>query len=241
MMRVRAAIVSLAFLAAGAASADAQVVQNSFQITVSTGYQNFAGGSGFKGSAWTLGATSTYFVTPAIGIGLWTDISFPEADGTKFPLIALSYGDSTTLSSVNQGVDIWNFGAHLKLQLPDRSFAPFALVGGGGYLMFLDPQQQDRLKKESGYMVLLGVGFDYAVTDRIGFEILATDHFYPDWGLKDDMFQIYPATTRPVGLNANRKTVINVRYPELNPSADALSNAVHNFSIVAGVSFVPGG
>lgn len=241
MMRVRAAIVGLAVLAVGATSVDAQVVQDHFQVTAFTGYQNYAGGSGFLSSAWTLGATTSYYVSPAIGIGLWTDLSFPEADGTRFPLISLSYGDSTTLTSVNQGVDIWNFGAHVKLQLPNRSFAPFALLGGGGYLMFLDPQQQDRLKKESGYLILLGVGFDYAVTERLGFEVLATDHYYPDWGLRDDPFKIYPASQVPVGLGANRQSVINVRYPDLNPSADALSNSVHNFSIVAGVSFVPGG
>ena len=241
MMRVRAATMGLVLLAVGAVSVDAQVVQNSFQVTAFTGYQNYAGGSGFMSSAWTLGATTSYYVTPAIGLGLWTDVSFPEADGTRFPLVSLSYGDSTTLTSVNQGVDVWNFGAHVKLQLPNQGFAPFALVGGGGYLMFLDPQQQSRLKKESGFVVLLGVGFDFAVTERIGFEILATDHFYPSWNLQDDPFQIYTATDRPVGLGNNRQSVINIRYPDLNASEDALSNSVHNFSIVAGVSFVPGG
>jgi hypothetical protein len=241
MMRVRAAILGLALLSFGATSADAQVVQNSFQVTALTGYQNYAGGSGFLSSAWTLGATASYFITPAIGLGIWTDVSFPEADGTRFPLVSLAYGDSTTLSSVNQGVDIWNYGAHVKLQLPNRSFAPFALLGGGGYLMTLDPQQQSRLKKESGFVVLLGVGFDFAVTERIGFELMATDHFYPSWDMQKDPFQIYPAEDTPVGLTANRQSVINVRYPDLNPSEDALSDAVHNFSIVAGVSFVPGG
>ncbi|MGD8699572.1 MAG: hypothetical protein PVJ43_09800, partial [Gemmatimonadales bacterium] len=66
MMRVRAAILGLALLSFGATSADAQVVQNSFQVTALTGYQNYAGGSGFLSSAWTLGATASYFITPAI-------------------------------------------------------------------------------------------------------------------------------------------------------------------------------
>jgi hypothetical protein len=240
MMRVRATVLGLALLIAGAGSVDAQMVQNSFQVAAYTGYQGYAGGSSLRSGAWTLGGAATYYVSSAVGLGFWTDLSFPEADGAKFPLASLDFNDSTTLNSINQGIQMWNFGAHAKFQLPNARTAPWAMVGGGGYLMFLDSQQQDRLRSESGIVVLLGLGVDFAVSEAVGFQLSFQDHWYPSWGLQDDIFRIWPVDPEPVGLTNRLTSALNTRFPELNGNPDDLSNSIHNFSVVAGVTFVPG-
>ncbi|UCF21343.1 MAG: porin family protein [Gemmatimonadota bacterium] len=239
MKRFGATIVGLAFLAV-AASADAQVAQNEFQVAAYGGYQSFGGGSGLKAGP-TLGGSASYYVTENIGIGIWTDLTFGEVDGSKFPIAALSFGDSTTLNVINQPADIWNYGLNLNLRLPlGGSLVPYAVLGGGGYRVFLDPQQWSGVASETGLIVRLDFGVNFAATEALGFQLAVTDHWYPDWGLQDDFFKLYPVSDQPVGLGQQRKNVINDRFPELNPDTNALSNSVHNFSIVAGVTLVPG-
>jgi opacity protein-like surface antigen len=238
MKRFGATIVSLAFLVVGAASADAQV-QNEFQVAAFGGYQSYASGSALKAGP-TLGGSASYFLTPNIGIGVWTDLAFTEVDGTMFPIAAFSFRDSTTFNVINQPTEIWNYGGHVTLQLPlGGGLSPFGLLGVGGYTMFLDPQQWDGLASESGLVVMLDFGLNYAASETVGFQIGITDHWYPSWDLQDDFSKLYPVDEDPVGLGAQRKSVINDRFPDLNPDLSALSNSVHNFSIVAGVTLVP--
>jgi len=229
MMRVRATILTLALLIAGATNADAQAVQDNFQVAATTGYQTYADNSGLKSGAWTVMGTATYYVANAIGVGVWTDLSFAEADGSKFPVSAQSYIDSTTLNTLNQPLQIWNYGAHVKLQLPEASLTPYALLGGGGYVMFLDAQQQDELAKVTGGVVLLGLGADWAVTETLGVELFVADHFYPSWTPGN----IYPAD----------EDFIDTQFPQLSSGVIEdinESKSIHNFSVVLGVTVVPG-
>ena len=226
MMRVRATILALALLIAGAASVNGQAVQKNFQVAATTGYQTYDSGSGLKSGAWTVMGTATYYVSNAIGIGVWTDISFAEADGSKFPVASLSFIDSTTLNTLNQPLQIWNWGAHVKLQLPERTLTPYALLGGGGYVMFLDAQQQDELSKVAGGVVLFGLGADWALSNVIGVELALYDHFYPDWKPEE----IYPAD----------EDFIDTQFPQLSSGIEGLSESIHNFSVVLGVTVVPG-
>lgn len=237
MMSIRTALTSLAILSVAALSANAQVVQNRFQIVAHGGWHIYADGSGLTDGP-TIGGDATYFFTPAIGIGLYTDITFTEADGEKFPVLELSFQDSSTFNVVNQPLDIWTYGAHVKLQLPGQRIGPFGLVGAGGYTVFLDPQQQDGNRNTSGFMVRLGAGVDFAVSEMVGFHISVMDAFYPNWDVKDRPERIYPATEI---IEGSRRSGPTTRFPELNPDPNALSNSVHNFKFVAGVTLIPGG
>lgn len=225
-MRIRTAVVGLAFLTAGALSAQAQVVEQSFQIVASGGWHTYSGGSGLKGGP-SLGGEATYYLTPSIGVGIYTDLTFAEVDGKMFPVAALSYVDSTTLHYINQGVDVWTYGVHGKLQLMSgRAIQPFALGGVGGYTVFLDPQQNDRNEDFSRFMLRLGVGADFAMSETLGFHVSVTDNFFPSW--------------RAQRLYAVREDYENTRFAELNPDPGELKDSVHNIKFVVGVTVVPG-
>ena len=223
-MRIRTTVLTLALALAASVSAEAQSDVRNFQIAVFAGWQAYAGGSALKGGG-TVGADATYFITPSIGVGVWTDYSLTEGDGTMFPPAALSFVDSTTFSTINQPVDIWEYGVHGKIRLPG-SVSPYLLVGGGGYTVFLDSQQSGASETFTGFVARFGLGVDFAISDRAGFEITASDAFYPNW--------------QPQKLFPVRAQFQNTRFPELNPDPDDLSDSVHNFRITAGVTLVPG-
>ncbi|KPK80061.1 MAG: hypothetical protein AMS25_10390 [Gemmatimonas sp. SM23_52] len=225
MMRRRATLLAMVLLAVGALSAEAQVSPNGFQVTAHAGWQTFAGGSGVEGGV-TLGTNATYYFSTSLGFGLWTDLVITETAGDMFPPAALSYGDSTIFRTVNQAVDIWQYGVHGKLQLAGRA-APFLLIGAGGYTLFLDPQQTGSNSNFSGFVARFGVGVDYAVSDVMGFQLMVADSYYPSW--------------KPDRLLPVREDYRNTRFPELNPDPGKLSESVHNFKFVVGVTMVPGG
>jgi hypothetical protein len=225
MIRCRATLLTMVLLAVGALSAEAQVSPNGFQVTAHGGWEVFAGGSGVE-SGVTLGADATYYFSTSLGFGLWTDLAITETAGEMFPPAALSYNDSTIFRTVNQAVDIWQYGVHGKLQLAGRT-APFLLVGAGGYTVFLDPQQAGSNSNYSGFVARIGVGVDFAVSDVMGFRIMVADSYYPSWE---------PERLLPV-----REEYRNTRFPELNPDPGELSDSVHNFKLVVGVNMVPGG
>jgi opacity protein-like surface antigen len=217
-------IVASTLVALSAASADAQVMPNRFQVVIQGGWQSFAGGSGL-GSGPTIALEATYFLKPSIGFGLWTDFTVAESNGEKFTPAAFSFVDSTTFHSINQSVDIWQYGVQGKLQLARRT-APFLVLGAGGYTVFLDPLQNYSNSSTSGFVLRFGGGVDFAVTDDVGVELAVYDSFYPDWD---------PNVLLPV-----REEFQNTRFPELNPDSGQLSRSVHNFRFVAGLTLVPG-
>ncbi len=225
MMGFRTAVVALALLAVGAMNANAQVRQGRFQVTTHGGWQSYADGSAVQGGA-SLGADATYYVTPSVGVGFWTDLTFTETDGSKFVPAALSFVDSTTFTVVNQPLDIWQYGAHVKVQL-QRSLSPFLLVGAGAYTLFFDPQQTNGNNNVTGFAARFAVGVDFAVSDVTGFQIGVSDAYYPSW--------------KPERLFPVREEFRNTRFPELNPDPGDLDDSVHNFKVFAGVTLLPGG
>lgn len=226
MIGARKTLVGLALLAFVAADAQAQVAARQFQIDAFGGWQIFAGGSGLTDGP-SLGADATYFITSSIGVGLNMDLTFTEVDGSMFPVASLGWVDSTTLHTVNQPVDVWTYGAHAKLTLPDRRLAPYVVAGAGGYTLFLDPQQNDDVSTASGVLIRLGLGIDFAVSRALGINLSVTDNYFPDWDPQD----LYPV----------RDNFQNTRFPELNPDPNELDDSVHNFRFMAGVTIVPGG
>lgn len=226
MIRAGRILVGLALLALAAPNAEAQVAARQFQIAAYGGWHMYAEGSGLEGGP-SLGGDATYYILPSVGIGLNMDLTFSEVDGSKFPVAALNWQDSTTLHVINQPVDVWTYGAHVKLQLPERRIAPYALLGAGGYTLFLDPQQNDDVATENGFMVKLGVGADFAVSERLGVNLSITDNFFPNWN-PDALFPV-------------REQNQNTNFPDLNPDPGELDDSVHNLRFVAGVTIVPGG
>jgi opacity protein-like surface antigen len=225
MKRSHTIVAASALLALSAASsADAQRVPDQFQVVLHAGWQTYAEGSGLT-SGPTVGGEATYYISEAIGVGLWTDFAIAESDGSLLTPAALSFVDSTTFYSINQGVDIWGYGVQGKLQLPWRA-APYVLAGAGGYTVFLDPQQNSGNSSTSGFVLRFGGGVDFAVTDAIGVQLAVFDVFYPDWD---------PNVLQPV-----RPQFQNTRFPELNPDPSRLSESVHNFKFIAGFTLVPG-
>lgn len=224
-MRIRTAIVTLGALAAMSLDASGQSDLNRFQVVVQGGWHTYAGGSAIEGGA-SVGSDASYFISETVGIGVWTDYTFTEADGSKFPPVALSFVDSTTFTTLNQPLDIWQYGGHVKLRLPG-SISPFVLVGAGGYTVFLDPQQANGPENTSGFVARFGVGVDLAISDVAGFELGISDAFYPNWE---------PQRVFPV-----RSQFQNSRFPELNPDPGDLSDSVHNLRFTAGLTLVPGG
>jgi opacity protein-like surface antigen len=218
-------MVGMALIALAAADAGAQVEARQFQIAAYGGWHIYADGSGLEGGP-SLGGDATYYILPSVGIGLNMDLTFAEVDGRKFPAAALNWVDSTTLHIINQPVDVWTYGAHVKLQLPARRFAPYALLGAGGYTLFLDPQQNDDVATENGFVVKLGLGADFAVSERLGVNLSITDNFFPDWS-SDVLLPV-------------REQNQNTIFPDLNPEEE-LDDSVHNLRFVAGVTIVPGG
>ncbi len=226
MMLHRKAALTLGLLTLIAARADAQVSQNTFQVAILGGWQSYQNGSGLDGGG-TIAGDATYYVSQSLGFGVFTDFTFAETDGSLFTPAALSFVDSTTFTIVNQGVEVWGYGAHAKLQLPSRSIAPFLLVGAGGYTVFLDAQQNSGNQTSTGFMARFAAGVDFAVSSSAGFQISVSDSFYPSWD--------------PLDLTPTSEEFQNSRFPELNPDPDELSDSVHNFRLAIGVTLVPGG
>lgn len=224
MKRTHTISVAVALTTLIAGSATAQVVPNQFQVALQAGWQTYAGGSGLN-SGPSVAAEATYFLTQNIGLGLWSDFTIAESAGNKFTPAAFSYVDSTTFHTINQSVDVWQFGAHAKLQLAGRS-APFLLVGAGGYRLFLDPQQNSGNSSTTGFALRLGAGIDFAVSDNVGLGLGVADVFYPDWD--------------PSVLLPTQEDFQNTRFPELNPDSGQLSESVHNFKFMVGITLVPG-
>lgn len=226
MMLHHKAIFTLAALTILAARADAQVNQNTFQVAILGGWQSYQNSSGLDGGG-TIAGDATYYVSQSLGFGVFTDFTFAETDGSLFNPAALSFVDSTTFTRVNQGVEVWGYGAHAKLQLPSRSLAPFLLVGAGGYTVFLDAQQNPGDRTSTGFVARFAAGLDFAVSSSAGFQISVSDSFYPSW--------------EPQQLLPTSEEFQNSRFPELNPDPAELSDSVHNFRFAIGVTLVPGG
>ncbi len=93
--------------------------------------------------------------------------------------------------------------------------------------MFLDPQQTGSNSNFSGFVARFGAGVDYAVSDVMGFQLMVADSYYPSWKFE----RLLPV----------REEHRNTRFPELNPDPGELSDKVHNFKFVVGVTMVPGG
>lgn len=223
MKRAYMISVALALMTLVVGNASAQVATNRFQVVLQAGWQTYAGGSGLN-SGPTVAGEATYFLGAQIGIGLWSDFTIAESAGDKFTPAAFAYVDSTTFHTINQSVDIWHYGAHAKFQLAGRS-APFVMVGAGGYRVFLDPQQNSGNSSTTGFALRFGAGVDFAISEAVGLELAAVDLFYPDWD--------------PSVLLPTQEDFQNTRFPELNPDPGQLSESVHNFKFVVGLTLVP--
>jgi hypothetical protein len=224
MKRSRTMIVASTLVALCAASANAQMTPNRFQVVILGGWQTFAGGSGLEAGP-TIAFDATYYLKPSLGFGLWTDFTAGESNGTMFTPAAFSFQDSTTFHSINQSVDIWHYGLHGKLQLA-RKTAPYLLLGAGGYTAFLDPHQNYGKTTTTGFVLRFGGGVDFAISNAMGLELAVYDMFYPDWD---------PNVLQPV-----REEFQNTRFPELNPESGQLSESVHNIRFLVGFTLVPG-
>ncbi len=224
MIRFRSTVVALALLGVGALSAEAQVEEYRWQVAIGGGWQTFPGGSAVESGA-SLNGEGSYFITEAIGLGLYADFTFTETDGRRLTPAALSFVDSTTFTIVNQGIEIFQYGAQVKLRLPSNT-SPFILGGVGGYTVFFDPQQNNDPRTTTGLMVRFGAGVDFAVGQAAGFQLAVHDSWYPSWS---------PNRLLPV-----EGRFLNTRFPELNPDPDALDDSVHNIKFLVSVTLLPG-
>lgn len=224
MLACRTTLLTIALLALAAWRAEAQVEPSRFQVAVGGGWHGFADGSAIEGGP-MVSAEATFFVTPSLGFGIWTDYTFTETDGGMFPPAALSFVDSTTFRRVNQPLDVWQYGGYGKLRLGTR-VSPFLVAGAGAYTLFFDPQQANGNSNTTGLVLRFGIGVDFAVTERAGFQLAVSDAFYPNWR---------PGRLNPVGVDFR-----NSRFPELNPDPEALDGSVHSFGFAAALTLVPG-
>lgn len=226
MIRFRTTAIAWVLVIVAATGAEAQVEQGRFQVAAQGGWYAFDSGSALEGG-FVLGADGTYFITPAFGIGVWSDYSFTETDGSMFPPAALSFVDSTTFTTINQAVELWQYGVHAKLQWPGRSTTPFVTVGVGGYTLFTDPEQSGGNRNTTGFVARFGAGLDLAVSETMGFQLSVSDAFVPSW--------------RPEVLFPVREDFQNTRFPELNPDPSALEDSVHNLRFTVALTLIPGG
>ena len=207
--------------------------QRDLTASVNGGYTLYADGSALEPGL-QVGGDFTWYVTPALGIGAYTDYGFTEVDGTKFPPNQLGFcgaggctvGDSTTFSIINQPVELWQYGLQARLRLgQNRSFAPYLTVGVGGVTVFLDSQQNDANANFTRFAARLGVGANLVVSESMGFQFSVQDAFFPSW--------------RPEQLNPVREQFQNTRFPDLNPDPNELDDSVHNFVFSAALTFTP--
>lgn len=226
MKAYRTALAALILLAGFAATANAQDRSNRFQVYVGGGWHSFADGSAVESGA-TVGSELSYFLTQNLGIGVWTNYTFTETDGSKFPPATLSFVDSTTFTTVSQPLDIWEVGAHGKFQFGRGGLAPYLLAGAGLYTLFLDPQQVDSHRTESGFMLRFGAGIDFTLSSAAGLHLSVSDAFFPNW----EPNRLFPV----------EEEFVNSRFPELNPDPDDLDDSVHNFRFTAAIAVTPGG
>jgi hypothetical protein len=68
-------------------------------------------------------------------------------------------------------------------------------------------------------------GIDVATGEAVGLEFAIADIFYPDWD--------------PSALLPTQEDFRNTRFPELNPDPGELSESVHNFKFLVGLTLVP--
>jgi opacity protein-like surface antigen len=224
MMRFRTAVLAVALLGLSVLTAEAQVELHKWQLVVGGGYQTYASGAAMQDGG-SLNGEANYFISEMLGIGLYTDFTFTESDGSQLIPTELNFMDSTTFTIPNQPMEIWQYGVQGKLRLPS-STSPFLLAGVGGYTVFLDPQQNDGFTNDTRWMLKFGAGVDFAVSPAAGFQLAVQDNFYPNWN--------------PNALQPAREQFQNTQFPELNPDQSDLSSSVHNFKFLVSLTLLPG-
>lgn len=229
-MRLPTAVIGVIALFCFAGVAQAQ---RDITASVNGSYTVYADGSALEPGA-AVGGDFTWYVTPALGIGAYTDYGFTEVDGTKFPPNQLGFcgsagcqvGDSTTFNIINQPVELWQYGVQARLRLgQNRSFTPYLMLGAGGVTVFLDSQQNNANANFTRFAARLGVGANLIVSESVGFQFSVQDAFFPSW--------------RPERLYPVREQFQNDRFPDLNPDPDELDDSVHNLVFSAALTFTP--
>jgi hypothetical protein len=222
-------------LLAVVSAAEAQVVPGRFQVAVQGAYQNYDNSAALKGSP-SGGFQMTYFLTRNLGIGAHIMAGRPWTDESFFPYVRYSFlssdesNDTTLLYQVKQRVTHMQLGVDGTFRLPLGRFAPFATANIGQYRFYLDPQQNNGLKRVNGLTYGLGAGVEVAVAGNSGFRFTLLDQVMTD----------YDRDAFCVNCSGAMALLREDRFQNPFPEPPQKKSTVHNLRIVGSFSFIPG-
>jgi hypothetical protein len=185
-----------------------------------------------------VGLDAMYGVNSWLSMGPSLSIGRPTTDGKQF-ITLLSYGiptaggDTTSFYESTQPVNVLDGAFNVKVRLPNRSLAPYATAGIGGYALFLDPQVNRGERHKTGLAFNVGGGVAYAFNDRAGIVFDVRALTYTDY----DREVLDPR--HPGGQGQPNTRIENTLYAEFFPARPEAKSTVTNFAFSFGFTYVP--
>jgi hypothetical protein len=207
------------------AALDAQVEVGRYQVSALLGLQDFAASSALE-RAPVAGVEASYYLRPNLSLGLYGQVGRPRTDPLFFPLVRLNFGTVTEYHAPAQRVTAYALGVQARVSMPLDFAEPYAVLGAGGYLFNLDPEQNRSDEFRSGPTVSIGAGINLPLAPSAGVRVELRDNvllrFNRDWfDLSDPLFR-------------------EPRHPAPGDAWPEKQSTIHNLRWSLGFTFIPG-
>jgi hypothetical protein len=228
--RLAAAVTLVAAAGVLAAPASAQSPIGQWAVTARSGLISFQRESSLEATPY-LGLDADYGVSRMFTLGTSVHVSRPKTRPEDF-LTTLTYGQGTTgdttfFYNVGQTMSMVEGEITGTLRFPVGRLTPFAMLGGGYYGLFLDPQINNGVRRQDGASFSAGAGLVLRLSERAG--------------LQFDARNLTLMSFDQAGLDPARGRNANLLFPEDFPVRPSSKKSINNFVFTVGFRYIPGG
>lgn len=225
MKMLRSIGLGLTLTAVVAGVAEAQVEQGQFQVSPFGGYLLFAESAALD-DAVIAGLDAAYYLTPNLAIGITGSYGQSTGDGSFFPRLTFVGEEEVEVHQIDMDVNFATYAATARLGTNLGSLSPYVSGGVGGWLIFLDPEQNNGPGTHGDLMLEVGGGASYAISSRAGLRVDVRDQIFTGYD-RDILNPINPRFQTTEGFE-----------DEIAAKPDEQST-IHNFRIALGFTFIP--
>jgi hypothetical protein len=215
---------------AGALVAPALGAQPRVDVTTRIGGIKFDRAASLETSAF-LGLDATYRLNPYFSLGTALNVTqantTPEDFVTTLTFGQALAGDTTTFFGLGQAVNIIQASVIGVIRPMSGRLVPFALLGGGYYGAFLDPQISRGSRQFSGFSGTIGGGILYQLSQSAGIQL----------DVRDLILTNYEASTLDPSDGRNP----NIWFLEDFAAPPERKSTVHNIAFSLGFRYTPQG
>jgi hypothetical protein len=227
-MQIRRRLVLAAM--GGALCAPALAAQPRVDVTTRLGGIKFDDAASLETSAF-LGLDATYRINPYLSLGTALNVTQANTRAEDF-ITTLTFGvplsgDTTTFFGVGQAVNLIQASIIGVIRPMSGRLVPFALLGGGYYGAFLDPQINRGSRQFNGFSGTVGGGVLYQLSQSAGIQI----------DVRDLILTSYEASTLDPSDGRNP----NLWFLEDFAPPPERKSTVHNIAVSLGFRYTPQG